>query len=88
MPTAKTPRTSNGNICFTKRHRLEQIVAQALDRLHVEAEIEKVTDFNKFIDYGVLSTPVLVINDTTVSSGRLPSVSEIAGFITDAQPAT
>lgn len=68
-------------------HRLEQVVAQALGQLHVEAEIEKVTDFTKFVDYGVLSTPGLVINGTTVSIGRVPSLSEITDFISDASAA-
>ena len=53
--------------------RLEQMTKKAVDQLGIEAEVIKVTDPTKYSDYGVLTTPGLVINDKTVSSGRLPT---------------
>jgi protein-disulfide isomerase len=50
----------------------------------VQAEVIKVTDPTKYIDYGVMATPGLVINEKTVSSGRIPSLAEITSFITSA----
>ena len=64
--------------------RLEQITLKVVDQLGVEAEVVKVTDPTKYVDYGVLSTPGLVINDNTVSSGRIPSPAEVTSFITSA----
>jgi len=64
--------------------RLEQIALKVVNQLSIEAEVIKVTDPNKYIDYGVMSTPGLVINGTTVSSGRVPSLAEVTTFITTA----
>jgi len=64
--------------------RVEQIVRQVVTTLGVEAEIIKVTDFNKIITYNVLSTPGLVVKETLVAAGRIPSEAEITTFITNA----
>lgn len=49
-----------------------------------DAAIEKVTDHNKFVDYGLMFTPGLVVNEKLVSSGRIPAESEIKGWIAEA----
>lgn len=64
--------------------RLEQLAKKVTAELGVAAEIIKVTDPTKYADYGVLSTPGLVINGKTVSSGRVPSLAEITSYITTA----
>jgi len=64
--------------------RLEKLTQKVVDDLGVDAEVDKITDPTKYADYGVLSTPGLVINDETVSSGRIPSVTEITTFVTAA----
>jgi small redox-active disulfide protein 2 len=64
--------------------RLEQMVKATADQLGVEAEIVKVTDPSKYVDYGVMATPGLVINGVTVSSGRLPSMAEVTTYLTSA----
>ncbi|HEY89898.1 MAG TPA: thioredoxin family protein, partial [Thermoflexia bacterium] len=50
----------------------------------IEAEVVKVTDPMKYADYGIMSTPGLVINEKTVSAGRIPSIAEITTFVTSA----
>lgn len=64
---------------------LEQLTKKAVGQLGVEAEVVKVTDPSKYSDYGVLTTPGLVINGETVCSGRVPSMAEITTFITTSQ---
>jgi len=65
--------------------RLEQIARKAADTLGVEAEFEKVTEYQKILDYNIMSTPGLVINEEVVSSGRIPSEIEIQGWIETAR---
>ncbi len=64
--------------------RLEQLTKKVVNELGIEAEVVKVTDPTKYADYGIMSTPGLVINEKTVSSGRIPSIPEITTFITSA----
>ncbi|MBN1665466.1 MAG: TM0996/MTH895 family glutaredoxin-like protein [Anaerolineales bacterium] len=68
--------------------RLEQLARKVVAELDVPAEVIKVTDPTQYADYGVLSTPGLVINEQTVSSGRIPSVAEITSFVTTALAAS
>ena len=50
----------------------------------LEVSLEKITDTLKFIDYGLLSTPGLVVNGKLVSEGRVPSQSEVSVLIRQA----
>ena len=64
--------------------RLEKLTKKVINDLGVEAEVVKVTDPTKYADYGVMATPGLVVDDETVSSGRIPSIAEITTFVTSA----
>jgi predicted DsbA family dithiol-disulfide isomerase len=44
-------------------------VTQIIARESMEAEVEYVTDIEKILSYGVLSTPALVINEKVVMLG-------------------
>ena len=64
--------------------KLEQETKKAVNNLAIEAEFEKVTDFQEIMEYDLLSTPGLVINEKVVSSGKIPSQGEITSFLTSA----
>jgi small redox-active disulfide protein 2 len=64
--------------------KLEEETKKVVSNLAVEAEVEKVTDYQQIMDYDVLSTPGLVINGEVVSTGRIPSQSEISSFLNKA----
>lgn len=50
----------------------------------VTAELIKIEKINEIMDYGVMMTPALVINEEVKSSGRIPTSNEIVGWITTA----
>ena len=62
-------------------HQLEKTVKQAVEELGVDAEIQEVRDLRKIMEYPILTTPGLVIDEKVVCSGRVPGKTEIATLI-------
>lgn len=62
--------------------RVEMIVRKVVVNQGLEAEIEKVTDFQEISKYPILSTPGLVLNGKVLSSGRIPTEAEIREWLT------
>lgn len=60
---------------------LEKNVYNALAEMDFAANVEKVEDIVKIMNYGVMRTPGLVIDGKVVISGRVPSVKEIIEII-------
>ena len=67
-----------------KCHQLEQTARQAVKELAIDATIEEVKDMKKIMDYPILTTPGLVVNEELVCSGRIPTKSEVTRFIINA----
>jgi small redox-active disulfide protein 2 len=61
---------------------LEKEVINSLAELDVAANVSKVEDIVKIMEYGILHTPGLVINGKVVISGRVPSRKELKNLIT------
>lgn len=64
--------------------RLAWLADRVVNHMGVQAQIVKVTDYAKIMQYPIMSTPGLVINEKLVSSGRIPSETEISVFLTTA----
>jgi small redox-active disulfide protein 2 len=62
--------------------RLEAAAHKVVEAMAIDAEIEKVTDYSEIMKYSIMATPGLVINEKVVSSGRIPSETEIADWLT------
>jgi small redox-active disulfide protein 2 len=60
---------------------LEEATKQAVAQSGQFAQIEKVEDIMKIMEYNVMSTPGLVIDGKVVSTGKLLSVAEIVELI-------
>jgi small redox-active disulfide protein 2 len=67
--------------------KLEATTQQAVNAMGLEAQIIKITDFNEIMQYPILSTPGLVINEKLVSAGRIPSPAEVTTWLVDAEMA-
>lgn len=65
----------------TKCEALLQNVKQAVADEKIFAQIEKVDDPIKIMEYQVLSTPALVVNKVVKSSGKLLNKEEIKEFL-------
>jgi len=60
---------------------LEKNVLEAIAKAGKFAQVEKVEDLTKIMEYGVMSTPGLVIDGKVVSTGKLLTVDEVAKLI-------
>ncbi len=60
---------------------LAENTQSAAGELGIEFEIEKVTDINDIISYGVMMTPALVIDGEVKSTGRLLTPDEIKSML-------
>jgi small redox-active disulfide protein 2 len=49
----------------------------AVKELNISAEIGKITNIDKIIEYGVMTTPALAIDGKVVSAGKLLNKDEI-----------
>ena len=67
-----------------KCHQLEKTTREVVTELGITADIEDVKDIKKIMEYPILTTPGLVINEKLVVSGRVPSKAEVTTFVTTA----
>jgi len=56
---------------------LEKTVINSLAELDIAADVSKVEDIVKIMEYGVMHTPALVINGKVVMSGQVPSMNQV-----------
>lgn len=61
---------------------LERRTQEALQHLHIEATVIKVTDYQQIASYGVMSTPGLVVENKVIAQGRVPTVAQIEELLT------
>lgn len=62
-------------------HEVEKRAKTALAELGIAADVEKISDINRIMDFDILSTPGLVIEGKVVCSGRIPRLEEIKAWI-------
>lgn len=56
---------------------LTQNAEAAVKELGIDCEVEKVTDMDKILSFGVMMTPALAIDGEVKSSGKLLTSDEI-----------
>ena len=64
-----------------KCKQVEANAREAVKNLNIDAAVEKITDINRIIDFGVTATPALAVDGEVKFSGRVPLVEEIKNVI-------
>ncbi len=62
---------------------LDKVTRKAVEELNLNATIEKVEDIQKIMEYAVMRTPALVIDEKVLLSGQVPKVSELKELLTN-----
>jgi small redox-active disulfide protein 2 len=66
-------------------HEVEKRTINVLAELNLGADVQKISDIKKIMEYGIIGTPGLVINGKVKCSGRIPSHEEIKRWIEEEQ---
>lgn len=61
--------------------RVEAAAREAVAMTGIDAEIHHVTEYADIAAKGVMNTPGLIIDGKIVSTGRVPSAADIAGWL-------
>jgi len=64
-----------------KCKKLAELTEQAAKELSLEYTLEKVTDINKIMDFGVMITPALAVDGVVKVAGKIPAVEDIKKLI-------
>ena len=72
-----------GTGCAKCNH-LYETASKASADLALDCEIEKVTDFMRFVEFGVMVTPALVVDGEVKVSGRVPPLEEMKKLLAGA----
>ena len=65
-----------------KCKRTTEVVQQAVEELSLpDVSIEKVEDIMKIMEYNIMSTPAVVIDEQVAIKGRVPSRGEIIDLL-------
>ena len=63
---------------------LEKMTKEVVKELGIDVSLEHVKDVTKIMEYPILHTPGLVLNEELVCSGRVPTKAEVTTYITTA----
>ena len=61
---------------------LEKMAREVVEANGIDATVVKVEDIMTIMNYGVISTPALVVDEKVVLKGRLPSAEELRKLLT------
>lgn len=60
---------------------LKENVEAALKELGIEADVQKIEDINEIVQFGVMSTPALVIDGEVKIVGKVATTQEIVNLL-------
>lgn len=64
-----------------KCKQLEKVVREAVDEMSLDATVVKVTELTDIMEYGIMSTPGLVVDGEVRLAGRLPKIAEVKSIL-------
>ena len=60
---------------------LTESAKKAAESMGIEYELEKVSDIQKIMEFGVMMTPALVVDGEVKVTGKIPSVDDIKKYL-------
>ena len=60
---------------------LDQVTREAVKELELDANVEKIEDIQRIMEYGVMMTPALIVNDKVILKGKVPSLKKMKSLL-------
>lgn len=64
-----------------KCRQTEAVIRETLSDMGIEANIEKVEDIQKIMEYDIMSTPAVVLDGAVKMTGKVPSKDEVRAML-------
>ncbi len=64
-----------------KCKKLHELTESVVKELGLQTKVEYITEIDKIVEMGVMSSPVLAIDDKPVMVGKLPDIEELKELI-------
>ena len=64
-----------------KCHKLAENAHAAAQQLGLDYELEKVTDINAIMSFGVMMTPAMAVDGKVKITGKVPSIDQIKDML-------
>ena len=61
----------------SKCNKLTELAQKAAQELKIEYKLEKVTDLNDIMNFGVMVTPALAVDGEVKTAGKVPNLEKI-----------
>jgi len=74
-----------GSGCPTCK-KLFELTSNAVEELKIDTKVEYITDIQKIVELGVMSSPVLVIDGKVAIAGSVPSIEKIKEAVSGSKP--
>ena len=62
-------------------HEQYENVKVAVKNLGLDVEVEYITDMEKVMEYGVMTMPAIVVNETVVSAGKVLKTTDVESLL-------
>ena len=64
-----------------KCQKAEEVVKQAVEVMGIQATVVKVSDIQKMVAAGIMSTPAVAVDGVVKLAGRIPKLDEVREWI-------
>ncbi|MEI8658327.1 MULTISPECIES: thioredoxin family protein [Vibrio] len=58
-----------------------KLIESVAEAAGVDVKVEKITDMEAIMNYGVMSTPAVVLNEQVIHAGGVPSEEKVKSWI-------
>ncbi|MEM3555193.1 MAG: thioredoxin family protein [Candidatus Micrarchaeia archaeon] len=60
----------------------EKVIREALAEAGIKADVKKISDINTMIEFGVMMTPAVAVDDVIIFQGSIPKKDEFIKALT------